>query len=157
MNNFCSFKSLLVTGADKAEEFVAELTKELGLSSGGAEDDVVGDDEATRIAVGGFLDFNLDLDTFKHDNPSYKEIASSSNADIERLLGLIHTHISILHSKEALKSIPEEEEGNEEDYYAGEGGSIDYMSTNGVDDDEWLQVPSEFSLEAAAKDLRNQV
>ena len=60
-----------VGGADKAEEFAAELTKELGLSSGGVEEDEVGDDEATRIAIGGLPDFNLDADTFKHDNPAY--------------------------------------------------------------------------------------
>ena len=40
-----------VGGADKAEEYAAELTKELGLSSGG-EEDAAGLDEAQRIAEG---------------------------------------------------------------------------------------------------------
>ena len=57
--------------------------------------------------------FNLDPDTFKHDNPAYQEIASSSNAAAEQLLGLVHTQSSMLHSKEALKSIPEGEEEEE--------------------------------------------
>ena len=114
-----------VGGADKAEEYAAELTKELGLSSGGEDADEAGDDEATRIAAGGFPDFNLDPDTFTHDNPAYQEIASSSNADAEQLLGLVHTQSSILHAKDALKTIPEENEEAEEDYYAGEGGSVD--------------------------------
>ena len=41
-------------------------------------------------------DFNLDPDTFKHDNQTYQEIASSNNAYVEHLLGLIHTQSSIL-------------------------------------------------------------
>ena len=60
----------------------------------------------------------------------------------------------MLHAKEALKSIPEEED--EEDIFAGEGGSVDSMSSEGADEDEWLQVPSHFSLEDAAKDLRKK-
>ena len=43
-----------------------------------------------------------------------------------------------------------------EDYYAGEGGSVDSMSTEGANDDEWLEVPSQFSLEDAAEDLRSK-
>ena len=71
-------------------------------------------------------------------------------------MGLVHTQSSILHAKDALKTIPqeeeeeEEEEEAEEDYYAGEGGSVDSISTDGAADDEWLQVPSEFSLEDAS-------
>ena len=145
-----------VSGANKAEEIAADLTKELGLSSGGEEADEAGNDEATRITVGGLPDFNLDPDTFKHDNPAYQEIASFSNADVEQLLGLVHTQISILHAKGALKTIPKEEEEAEEDYYAGEGEFVDSMSTDGAADDEWLQVPSEFSLEDAAEDLRSK-
>ena len=55
-------------------------------------------------------DFNLDPNTFKHDNSSYQEIASSSNTDVEQLLGLVHTQSSMFHAKVALKSIPEGEE-----------------------------------------------
>ena len=40
-----------VGGTDKAEEFGAELTKELGLSSWGEDADEAGDDESTRIAA----------------------------------------------------------------------------------------------------------
>ena len=65
-----------VGGADKAELYAAELTEELGLGSGGAEEDIA-DDEATRIAAGGMPDFNLDPSTFQHANPAYQEIASS--------------------------------------------------------------------------------
>ena len=96
-------------------------------------------------------DINLDDSTFKHDNPAYKEIASSSNEGAEQLLELVHTQASILHSKEALQSIPEV---NEEDYYAGEGGSVDSMSTDAEADNEWLQVPSTFSREDDARELR---
>ena len=53
-----------VGGADKAEEFAAELTKELGLSSGGVEEEDAGEDEATIITDGGLPDFNLDPNTF---------------------------------------------------------------------------------------------
>ena len=48
-----------VGGADKAEEFAAELTKELGLSSGEQGKSEIGDDEATRIAAGGMPEFQL--------------------------------------------------------------------------------------------------
>ena len=89
-----------VGGADKATEFAAELTKELGLSSGGEEEEVeAGDDEATRIDEGGMPNFNLDPDTFKHVNPAYQESASSSNAEVEQLLGLVHTEGSLIHVK----------------------------------------------------------
>ena len=101
-------------------------------------------------------DFNLDLDTFKHDNPSYQKIASSNNTDVEQLLGLVHTKSFILNTKDALKTIPEEDEEAKEDYYVDEGWLVDSMSTNGAVDDEWLQVPSGFSLEDAAEDLRSK-
>ena len=110
-----------VGGAEKAEEYADELTKELGLISEGEYADVAdeaGNDEATRIASGGFPYFNLDPDIFTDQNPVYQEIASSSNADAEQVLGLVHTHSSILHAKDALKTIPEEDEEVEEYYYA---------------------------------------
>ena len=44
-----------VGGADRAAEFAAELTQELGFSSGGEEDEA-GLDEAQRIAKGGMPD-----------------------------------------------------------------------------------------------------
>ena len=59
----------------------------------------------------------------------------------------------MIHAKEALKSIPDGEE--EEDYYDGEGGSIDSISTEGANDDGWLEVPSQFSLKDATGDLRS--
>ena len=83
-------------------------------------------------------DFNLYPTIFQHDNPTYQEIASFNNVDADQLLGLVHTQRSMLHAKEVLKSIPEGKEEYEEDYYASEGGSVDYMSTEGADDDEWL-------------------
>ena len=126
-----------VGDADKTAEFTANLTQELGLSSGG-EEDKAGLDEDQRIDEGGMPDINLDASTFKHDNPAYQEIASSKNEEAEQLLGLVHTQASIIHSKEALKSIPEVNEEEEEDYYAGEGGSIDSMSTDAEAEDEWL-------------------
>ena len=67
------------------------------------------------------------------------------------MLGLVHSQASILHSKEALKSIPKVNEEKEEDYYAGEGGSVDSMSIDAEAEDEWLQVPSTFTLEYVAK------
>ena len=93
-----------VGGADKAAEFTAELTHELGLSSGGDEEEAEAKaksstEEADMIAEGELPDFNLKLDTFKHDNPAYQEIASSSNTSAEQLLGLVHTEGSILHAK----------------------------------------------------------
>ena len=66
-------------------------------------------------------DINLDASKFKHDNPVYPEIASSSNEGAEQQLGLVHTQASILHAKEALKSIPEVNEEHEEDYYGRRG------------------------------------
>ena len=146
-----------VGAANKAAKFDGELSKELGLSSEGKEEEVkAGDDEATRIAEGGMSTFNLDLDTFQDDNPAYQEIASSRNAEAEQLLGLVHTQGSLLHAKEALKTIPEANEEEEEDFYAGEGGSVDSMSTDVEADDEWLQVPSSFSLEDAAEELKSK-
>ena len=98
-----------VRGADKDEEYAAELTKELGLSSGGAEEvkRETGKDEENRIAAGGVHEFNLDTDTFMHDNPSYQETAFSNIRNNEQLLGLVHTQSSMLHAKATLKSIPE--------------------------------------------------
>ena len=144
-----------VGGANKYEHYATELTEELGLGSGWAEEDDA-DDEATRIAAGGMPKFNLDLSTFQHANTTHQEIASSNNADAEDLLGLLHTQKSMLHAKEALKSILEGEEEDEEDYFVGEGGSVDSMSSEGADEDEWLQVPSHFLLEYAAKDLKKK-
>ena len=95
--------------------------------------------------------FNLDPDIFKHDNLAYQEIASSSNAEVEQLLGLFHTQGSLLHAKDGLKIIPEEDE---KDYYAGEDGSVDSMSTDVGYNEEWLQVPNSFSLEDATNDLK---
>ena len=126
-------------------EFATELTKELGLSSGGEEDPEAGDKESKRISEGGMPNFNLDPDTFKHNNQSFQEIAFSSNVEVEQLLGLVYTQGSLLHAKEALKSIPEGNEEDEEDYYTCEGGSVYSMSTDARDEDEWLQVPSSFS------------
>ena len=56
---------------NKAEDFAAELTKELGLNSWGAEEEDVGEDEATRIVDGGMPNFNLDPNIFQHDNLAY--------------------------------------------------------------------------------------
>ena len=73
-------------------------------------------------------------------------------------MGLVHTQGSILQAKATLNTIPEanEEEEEEENYYKGEGGSVDSISTDVGDDDEWLQVPSSFSLEDAIKDLKSK-
>ena len=57
-----------VGGADKVAKFAAELTQELGLSSGGAKDEA-GLDNAQRVAEGSIPNINLDVSTFKHDNP----------------------------------------------------------------------------------------
>ena len=103
--------------------------------------------------------FNMDSSTFTHDNPAYQEIASSSNSAAEPLLGLVHTETSFLHAKEALKSILEDMEDEYEDYYEGEGGSVDSMNSGSEakeDEDSWLAVPSFFSLKDAAKDLRKK-
>ena len=40
------------------------------------------------------------------------------------------------------------------DFYAGEGGSADSMSTDEVNEDEWPQVSSSFSLADASVDLK---
>ena len=147
-----------VGGANKAEQYVAELTHEMELSSGGdkeeaetAEEDNA--EEARRIAEGGLPNFNLNPETFQHANTSYQQLASSSNKDVEQLLGLVHTEGSILHAKESLKAIPEVDSEEERDYYEGEGGSVDNMSTDEVNEDEWPQVSSSFSLADASADL----
>ena len=101
----------------------------------------------------------MDASTFTHDNPAYQEIASSSNSAAEQLLGLVHTETSLLHAKEALKSIPEDIEDEDKDYYEGEGGFVDSMNSDSEaeeDEDSWLAVPSSFSLEDATKDLRKK-
>ena len=69
------------------------------------------------------------------------------------MLGLVHTEDSILHSKESLKVIPEVDSEEERDFYEGEGGSVDSMSTDEVNEDEWPQVLSSFSLADASTDL----
>ena len=89
-------------------------------------------------------------------NPAYQDIASSSNFVVEQLLGLVHTETLILHAKEALKSIPEGVEEEDEAYYEGEGGPVDSMGSNREtqdDEERWLEVSSSFSLEDSAKDL----
>ena len=109
-----------VGGADRAELYAVELTEELGLDSGGAveeaTDDEATNDEATRISAGGMLDFNLDPSTFSRVNPTYQDFASSSNANAEKLLGLVHIEKSMLHAKEALNSILEGKEDDEENF-----------------------------------------
>ena len=79
-----------VGGADKAAEFAIELTQELGLSSGGEEDEA-GLDEAQRVAEGGMPDINLDASTFKHDNPAYQRLLLPVMKELSSLLGLVHT------------------------------------------------------------------
>ena len=61
---------------------------------------------------------NMDASTFKHGNPAYQEIASSSNEEAEQLLGLVHTQASIHHAKEDLKTITKVNEEEKEDFYA---------------------------------------
>ena len=85
-----------------------------------------------------------------------KRLLLSSNAEAEQLLGLVHTEESLIHAKEVLKTIPEDNKEEEEDFYSGEGGSVDSMSTDVGDDDEWLQVPSSFSLENTIEDLKSK-
>ena len=70
---------------------------------------------------------------------------------------LVHTEGSILHAKESLKSIPEVNSEEERDYYEGEGGSVDSMSTYEVNENEWPQVSRSFSLEDAAARFGSQV
>ena len=41
----------------------------------------------------------------------------------------------------------------ERDYYEGEGGSVDNMSIDEVNEDEWPQVSSSFSLADASANL----
>ena len=146
-------------GAYKAEQYAVELTQEMELSSGGdkeeaetAEEDSV--EEARRINEGGLPNFNLNPETFQHANTAYQQLASSSNKDVEQLLGLVHTEGSILHAKESLKAIPEVDSEEERDFYEGEGGSVDSMSTYEVNKDEWPRVSSTFSLADAFADLK---
>ena len=69
-------------------------------------------------------------------------------------MGLVHTEGSILQAKESLKAILEVDSEEERDFYAGEGGSVDNMSTDEVNEDDWPQVSSSYSLEDASADLR---
>ena len=130
----------------------------MGLSSWGVEEEAEAEEydnaeEARRIAEGGLLKFNLNPETFQHANTAYQQLASSSNKDVEQLLGLIHTEGSKLHAKESLKSIPEVDSEEERDFYEGEGGCGDNMSTYEVNENDWPQVSSSFSLADAAQDL----
>ena len=147
-----------VGGADKAEQFATELTQEMELSSGGdkeeveiVEEEIVA--EARRIAEGGLPNFNLNPETFQHANTAYQQLASSRSTDAEQMLGLVHTEGSILHAKESLKAILEVDSEEERDFYEGEGGFVDIMSTDEVNEDEWPQVSSSFSLADASADL----
>ena len=69
-------------------------------------------------------------------------------------MGLVHTEGSILQIKESLKAIPEVDSEEERDFYAGEGGSIDNMSTDEINEDDWPQVLSFYSLADASADLK---
>ena len=42
----------------------------------------------------------------------------------------------------------------EKDFYVGEGGSVDSMSTDEVNEDDWPQVSSSYSLAEASTDLK---
>ena len=98
--------------ADKVLQDEAELTPVLGLNSGEADEemkDTCEDEDGTKIiAVGGMPDSNIDPGTFFYENPANQELASSSNSTAEQLLGLVYTEASMLHAKEALKSILED-------------------------------------------------
>ena len=114
-----------VGGADKAEQYAVELAHEMELSSGGDKEEVEPSEEdnaeeAMRIVEGGLPNFNLNPETFQHANTAYQQLASSSNKDVEHLLGLVHTKSSILQAKESLKAIPEVDSDEERDYYKGE-------------------------------------
>ena len=140
-----------VGGADKAEQYAAELTQEMELSSGGdtEEAETVEEDnakEAGRIAEGGLPNFNLNPETFQHANTTYQHLTSSRNKDVEQLLGLVHTEGFIFHANESLKAIPVVDSEKERDYNEGEGGSVDSMSIDEVNEDEWPHVSSSFSL-----------
>ena len=113
----------LCKGPDKVQKIAAELTQELGLTSGGTEEEMkdvdANEDDTERIAAGGMPNFNLDPGTLSHENLAYQEIASSSNSAAEQLLGLVHTETSVFQAKEALRSIPEGVEDEDEAYYEG--------------------------------------
>ena len=145
---------------DKVLQNVDELTPELGLNLGGAAEEMKDSDgdDTERIVSGGMPNFNIDPEIFSHNNPAYQELASSSNSAAEKLLGLEHAETSMLHAKEALKSIPEDLEGEDEDedLYAGEGGSFDSESEDHDDNERWLDIPCTISLEGAEKDLRKK-
>ena len=66
---------------------------------------------------------------------------------------MVHIEGSILHAKESLKTIPEVHSEEERDYYEGEGSSVDIMSTDELNENDWPQVPSSFSLADVAEDL----
>ena len=68
-------------------------------------------------------------------------------------MGLVHTEGSILHANESLISILELDSEEERDIYEGEGGSVDSMSTDEVNENDWPQVSSSFSLADDAQDL----
>ena len=150
---------LEVGGADKAEQYAAELTQEMELSSGGdkeeaeAEKEEDSGEEARRIAEGGLPNFNLNPANFQHINTAYQQLASSSNKHVEQLLGLVHTDGFILHAKVSLKSTPEVNSEEKRDFYESEGGSVDSMSTDEANEDDWPQVSSSFSLVDASADL----
>ena len=68
-----------VGGADKAEQYAAELTQEMKLSSGGdkekneVDEEEDSAEEAMRIAEGGLSNFNLKPETFQHANTAYQQ------------------------------------------------------------------------------------
>ena len=68
-------------------------------------------------------------------------------------MGLVHIEGSILQAKESLKTIPEVDSEEERDFYAEEGGSEASMSTDEVNEDDWPQMSSSYSLEDASADL----
>ena len=148
-----------VGGADKAEQFAAELTQEMELRSGGDKEETEATkeeraEEARRIDEGGLPNFNLNLETFQHDNTTYQQLTSSSNKDAEQLLGLFHTKGSILKANDSLKAIPEVDSEEGRGFYAGEGGSVDSMSVDEVNEVDWPQVSSSYSLVDASADLK---
>ena len=74
-----------VRGADNVEQYEAELTQEMELSSGGDEEEAEAEDEdednaeeARRIAEGGLSNFNLNHETFHHANTAYQQLGLSS-------------------------------------------------------------------------------
>ena len=117
------------------------MSQEMELSSGGdkekaeAEEEKDSAEESRRIAEEGLPNFNLNPETFQHANTAYQQLSSSSNEDAEQLLGLVHTEGSVLHAKESLKSIPEVNSEEERDFYEVEGGTVENMSIDEVNED----------------------